>query len=137
MHKSQTRGSLHTKPLNGLILAVILLCPSVALAAVEPDPGVQPIFNRLMQAVQANDRDAFLVDATSVMKKGLTPEIMQALSRHLGSRLKKGYQAEYLCRLNQESMQVYLWKLTFKDKGDDVLVRVVLQDGHLAGFFLQ
>jgi hypothetical protein len=30
-----------------------------------------------------------------------------------------------------------VWKLTFKDAGDDVLVRVALKEGKVGGFFIQ
>ncbi|MEH2102821.1 MAG: hypothetical protein V7K76_24360 [Nostoc sp.] len=38
--------------------------------------------------------------------------------------------------LKQQGYQVYLWKLTFLDGGDDVLARLSLKDGKIGGFWL-
>ena len=40
-------------------------------------------------------------------------------------------------QLKQQGCQVHLWKLVFKDGGDDTLAKLVLKDGRVAGFWLQ
>ncbi len=121
----------------GFIAGVALITNMTVLKAAEPDPSVQKIFKKLLTALQSNDRDAFLADATDAVKKGVTEQVMEGLNKQLGSRLKKGNEATYLCQLKQRGLQVHLWKMTFKDGGDDVVVRVALKDGKVDGFFLQ
>ena len=124
---------------NVLLVALVAasaLAAATAARAGDPAPAVQKTFDKLVAAVKAGDRDAFLAEATDALKQATTPQVMAGLSK-LGSRLGKGYKATYLCQLKQEGYQVHLWKVTFKDERDDVVIRVVLKDGKVAGFVTQ
>lgn len=123
--------------IHALLCLVAGLALTATVQAADPDPSVQKTFKSLLGAIQANDRDAFVAHATDAVKQGLTPEIMEGLNKQFGARLKKGYEASYLCSLKQQGLQVHLWKLSFKDEGDDIVVRVALKDGKVDGFFLQ
>jgi hypothetical protein len=105
--------------------------------AVDPDPAVKKIFDKMVNALKTGDRDAFIANGTEQVKKGVTEEVMTALTKEIGSRLKGGYDATYLCQLKQADHQVHLWKVTFKDGKDDVVFRLALKDGKVGGFFLQ
>ena len=118
-------------------LFAVLAVGMAGVQAGEADKAVQKTFEKLLGAIKAGDRDAFIGNATDEVKKGVTQEVMDALKKDLGSRLDKGYKATYLCELKQVGLQVHLWKATFKDDGDDLVIRLVLKDGKLAGFFLQ
>ena len=134
---SRTAGALRGSLLVASIVALALVATTTIGVAAEPDPSVQRITDTLLAAIAANDRVAFVANATDAVAGGTTPEVMSALSQHLGARLKQGYEHTYLCALKQAGHDVYLWKLTFTDGGDDVVVRVVLKNGKVAGFFLQ
>ena len=126
------------RALRALILTFALtIATTTAVTAAQPDATTKRITDRLLAAIVANDQAAFVAGATQAVADGTTPAIMSALSRHLGARLKGGYEQLYLCPLNQAGHDVHLWKVTFADGGDDVVVRVVLKDGEVAGFFLQ
>jgi len=99
--------------------------------------AVEKTLDRLLRAIEAGDREAFVVNATDQVKQGMTQQIMEVLKTQLGARLKKGYQATHLCQLNQRGHHVHLWKSTFVDAGDDVVFRLAIKDGKVAGFFLQ
>ncbi len=129
-HPSRSLG------LFGLV-GTLALTITAALPAKDPEPAVKKTFEQLMKAVEANDRAAFVANATDAVKEGVTEKVMDVLSKHLGTRLKAGYEAAYLCELNQQGAKVYLWKLTFKEKGDDVVIRVALKESKVDGFFLQ
>ena len=60
-----------------------------------------------------------------------------AVSNQLAPRMKKGYECSYLGDLKQQGFHVLLWKLMFKDGGDDTLAKLALKDGKVAGFWLQ
>ncbi len=121
-----------------LLIGLVFAFASAPVRAIDPDPAVKKTFEKLMAAITANDRDAFIAAGTTdTVKEGVTKEVMDILSKQLGTRLKKGYEATYLCQLKQVERQVHLWKLTFKDKGDDIVIRLVLKDGKVDGFFLQ
>src|SRR5262245_34509700 len=127
------RKHLRFVPLAALVAASALLANAAPAQAAEPPAAVQKTFDKLLAAVKANDRDAFLADATEALKKATTPQVMQGLNK-LGTRLGKGYKATYLCELKQQGYQVHLWKVTFTDGGDDAVIRVPLKDGKVAGF---
>ncbi len=110
--------------------------PAILLAA-DADPATKATFDRLVAAIQAKDRDAFVKDATDEMRQAITLQLMDSINRDIGTRLAKGFEPTYLCQLKQRGHQVYLWKVAFKDGGDDVIIRIVMRDDKLAGFFRQ
>jgi hypothetical protein len=115
--------------------ALAALVGIAGVRADDPDPAVQKTLDKLLGAIKTADRDAFVANATDAVKEGTKQEIMDALKKELGPRFEKGYEAKYLCQLKQAGCQVHLWKVTFKDEGDDMVVRLVLKDGKVAGFF--
>src|SRR5262245_37683902 len=93
-------------PLAALVAVLALFASTApALAADPAPPDVQKTFDKLMGALKANDRAAFVADATDAVKQGVTQQAMDQLSKQLGARLNKGYQATYLCQLKQEGHQ--------------------------------
>src|SRR5947209_3551865 len=88
-----------------LVVALVFAANSTVWAADAP-PAVQKIFDKLLGAIQANDRTAFVADATEAVKEGTTQQVMEALSKQFGTRLKKGFEATYLCQLKQAGFQV-------------------------------
>ncbi len=116
---------------------VAILAGSAQAQPAKPDPAVQKTFEKLLTAIEANDREAFVADATDAVEQSITPQVMESLNQQVGHRLKQGYQATYLCVLKQHGYECHLWKLSFKDEGDDLVVRLVLEDNKVAGFFLQ
>jgi hypothetical protein len=123
--------------LVGVVAVLALFACAAPAWAVDPDPAVQKTFDKMLAALKDNNREVFVAEGTEDVKKGMTKEIMEDLQKLLGARLKKGYTPTYLCQLNQAGHQIHLWKLAFKDKGDDVVVRLAQKDGKVAGFFLQ
>jgi hypothetical protein len=133
------------KPMNirSVIAAVSgVVCVWLALAATtcfaaEPAESGRPVLDKLLKATEANDYDSFVADGTDIFKAALTKQMLQGVSAQLSPRMKKGYQCSYLGELNQQGCRVLLWKLAFKDGGDDTLAKLVLKDGKVAGFWLQ
>jgi hypothetical protein len=95
------------------------------------------VLDKLLKATEANDYDSFVANGTDVFKAALTKQMLAGVSGQLSPRMKKGYQCAYLGQLSQQGCQVLLWKLVFKDGGDDTLAKLVLKDGKVAGFWLQ
>jgi hypothetical protein len=120
------------------IVALLVLLPGMAPGqAPKADPSVQKIFDKLLNAIKTKDRDAFVADATDAVEKETTQEIMDALEKYVGSRLKGGYEASYLCQMKKGAIQVYLWKLAFKDGGDDLVALMALKDGKVGSLHFQ
>jgi hypothetical protein len=100
-------------------------------------PSDQSNLDRLIQAVEVNNRQAFLKDATSAMSQAITSQVLASVSTNLAPHLANGYALVYLGNLKQSGDAVQIWKVTFKDGRDDALVKMSLNDGKLDGFFIQ
>jgi hypothetical protein len=120
-------------------LFAVLIAPLMASAQGLPakaDADAQKQCDKLLEAIKTADRDAFIANATEAIKDGTTQQVMDALEKQVGMRLKKGFDLTYLCQLKQAGHQVHLWKMSLKDGGDDLVVRLALKDGKVGGFFL-
>ena len=119
------------------LFALILFVLTDLLPAEVPSPHVQKMFQNLMTAVQTGDHAAMILDGDETFRKGLTPEMTAGVSAQLAPRMRDGYTAEFLTRMKQASYDVFLWKITFQDGGDDFIAKVVLNpDGRVAGFLI-
>ncbi len=117
------------------IIAAVAVLTTVASYA-DPDQTAQTIFKNLMAATVANNYDSFIAECDAVMKATLTKPMMDGVSKQIEPRVKQGYDALYLGELNQRGFKVHLWRLSFKDAGDDVLVTLSVKDGKAGGFYL-
>jgi hypothetical protein len=120
----------------GVACVCLALTDSLCRAGNPSEPG-RPILDKLLKAIEANDYTTFVEDGSDAFKAGLTKQMLQGVSNQLSPRMKKGYDCSYLGELKQQGYQVLLWKLTYKDGGDDTLAKLVLKDGKVAGFWLQ
>jgi len=91
----------------------------------------------MLDSVQANDYHHFMIDTDDAFKAAMTKEALQSVSTQLAPRLQKGYTLTFLGELSQQSCQVSLWKVTYKDGSDDTLAKLAMKDGRIAGFWLQ
>jgi hypothetical protein len=90
----------------------------------------------LLLALEANDYDRFVANLTAGFQATLTKQKIEGISNQLAPRMKKGYDVIALGQLKERGFTVYLWKLVYRDDGDDTLVRLVLWDGKVTGFLI-
>jgi hypothetical protein len=123
------------------LLAGGLLAAEAAGAApgtpVAEAPVAEVSLKRMLSALQSGSYDDFLWDAEPPFREALKRTTFDAVAAQVSPRLKGGYTLSYLGTLNQVGYAVSLWKITFKDGGDDVLAKVSTKDGRVGGFFLQ
>jgi hypothetical protein len=100
-------------------------------------PSIQGTMNTLLTAIATNNYDAFVADAAPAFRTRITKEAFKGVNTQLLPRLKGGYELQYLGTLKQRDVEVFLWKIIYKDGGSDMLARLVLQDGKVAGFWIQ
>jgi hypothetical protein len=122
--------------IKSLIIAAAAVLTS-ASAQAEPDQKAQALFERLMAATVSNDYDGFIAECDAKMKAALTKSNLAGVSEQIEPRAKQGYNAQYLGELNQRGYKVHLWRLSFKDAGDDVLATLSVKDGKVGGFYLK
>jgi hypothetical protein len=122
------------------VMVAMCACWALSVAvcvAAGAEDSARPVLGKLLKAVEANDYDSFVADGTAEVKAALTKQMLEGVSAQMAPRMKKGYDATYLGELKQSGCKVYLWKLAYKDGGDDTLARLSLKDGKVAGFLLQ
>jgi RNA polymerase sigma factor (sigma-70 family) len=99
--------------------------------------SIQGRIEKLVEAIGANDRNAFVADATETMKAAMTPQTIKSVHDQLKPHMDSGYTVSYLGELKKGEFNVYVAKISFKDGSDDDLVQMTLLNGKLAGFFVQ
>jgi hypothetical protein len=118
-----------------VILVVLAWTPF--LNAATEGPSTEGTVNTLLIAIATGNYDAMVANATPALKSRITREAFTQVSTQLSARLKKGYSLQYLGSLRQQGVETFLWKVIYKDGGDEMLARLVIQDGKVAGFWLQ
>ncbi len=111
--------------MNRLITFTVIAAAAVVLttasASAEPDQATQAIFKNLMAATVSNKYDGFMAEADATLKSALSKRMLERVSKELEPRARQGYDSQYLGELNRKGYKVYLWRLKFKDGGDDAL----------------
>ena len=128
-------------PLAPVTLYRILLCVAVfvgtaAQAAWAQAPQeIETTMKNMLAATQSNSLQDFVAGGDATFKATMSQPMLDSFSAQFAPRFNQGYGVNYLARLNQGGYQIYLWKLEFKDGGDDRLVTMVVKDGKVSGFF--
>jgi len=107
------------------------------VGAADDDAVARPFLDAMLTAIEEDDYDGFVADTSSSFKATLTKETVATINEHLASRMKKGYDVIFLTELQQRGQKAYLWKLTFKDGGEEWTAKLWLKDGKVTGFLLQ
>lgn len=95
------------------------------------------LFHKLVLADITDDYDSFVEDGTTGLKAALTKTQFDAASQLMRARTNSGYDIDSLGMLNQRGLQVFLYRLRFKDGGDDILGTMSLKDGKVAGILFK
>ncbi len=106
-------------------------------SSTRPDEPVTLIMSNILKAIKANDYNNFVADGNDKFRAKVTKQKVESLSNKFSVKMKNGYSTSYLDQLYQQGCKVYLWKLVYVTAGDDTLVKLVLRDGKVAGFWLK
>ena len=117
----------------------ILVCvgPAVrtARAALEPDPTHEKYAQILVEALKADNYEDYVSNGDASFKK-LNRDGFHTLAAKLSPRLKAGYIPTYLGDLRDPDFHISLWKLTFKDGGDEIMAMLNMKAGMVESFWL-
>ena len=129
------RFSFMSKPNAVLtLLLVVALCGVYTLRAQDPAQA-DALFKKMLAAEEAKDYDAFIADGTDQLKAALSKSQFDAVCNLMNGRFKGGYDSSPLGELNQKGFEVHLYRLRFKDGGDDVLATLSVKNGKVGGIF--
>ena len=121
----------------GIVMALFVLVWIPILNAATDGPSTEGTVNTLLAAIATNDYNALVANAAPALKTRITKETFTQVSTQLSPRLKRGYKLQYLGSLKQQGVEVFLWKITYPDGGDEMLARLVIQKNKVAGFWFQ
>ena len=107
------------------------------VALPQPDKVADDAFAVLLASIEDNNYAGMISKVDDNFKVALTKDVFEKVSAQMAPRLKADYESTYLGSLRKQGYTVYLWKLQFKDGGDDVLAELSLKDSKVAGFFLR
>jgi ABC-type oligopeptide transport system substrate-binding subunit len=122
---------------TAIILALSFFSITAFANAEKDSSEADTILNKILNAVEDNDLNSFVADGDNQFKAAITKQMFDGLNAMISPRMKNGYKVILLGTLNQQGCKIYLRKLVFKDGGDDILARLVLQNGKVAGFWFQ
>jgi hypothetical protein len=125
------------RPFRTTALFVVLLSGLAASLLGQAPPQVEATMKKMLVATQENSYEDFVADGDSTFKGGMTRQMLDGVNQQLGPRLKAGYTASYLGKLNQHGFAVHLWRIEFKDGKDDLLATMSVKDGKVGGFWLR
>ncbi len=115
-------------------LFLVVVCGACGLRAQDPAPA-DALFKKMLAAEEAKDYDAFIADGTDQLKAALSKSQFDAVCNLMNSRLKGGCDSSALGELNQKGFEVHLYRLRFKDGGDDMLATLSVKNGKVGGIF--
>lgn len=101
--------------------------------------GVQSpdaVLDNLLTAIHTRDIAKFTSQTTADFKTRVTQNILDQANGLINGKMKGGYSYKYLGSLKVKGDIVHLYKIEFKDGSDDVLARLIIRDGLVAGFYL-
>ena len=118
------------------LLAILLIASPAVLHAADPRKEDKAFATKLVTAVVESDYDAFVADGEAPFRQ-LKKEQFEAVVAQLAPKLKAGYDLLYLGELKQQGYRVTLWKIAFKNGGDDALATLSVKDGSVGGFWVR
>jgi hypothetical protein len=98
-----------------------------------PDDITKSCFETLLAATAADDYERFVSVGSESFKSRLKPEMFHPVCQWFAPRLKTGFTSTFFGDLRQQGHAVFFWRLRFEDGGDDLLFRMSMTDGKVAG----
>ena len=117
-------------------ICLVLAAQKPALATPAAPAGAERVLVKMIEAVKAQSYEDFLTDADAQLKSNLSRQQFEGICGLYTAPLRKGYRLEYLGQLRQRGAFVYLWKITVVDGQDETLIRFVMKDGKVSGFWV-
>ena len=118
------------------VVAAMVIGSPAFLSAAEPAKEDNTIALKLFSAIEKSDYEAFVADGTAPFQQ-LKKEQFDGLAAKIAPKLRAGHEVSYLGDLKQNGYHVTLWKVSFKDGGDDALATLSVKDGKVGGFFIR
>lgn len=103
---------------------------------ITPPQNVIDCLQIILDATASGNYDLFTTIGNSSYKAGITKQMFESVSEQLAPRTQKGYSITYFGHLKQLHYQIYLWKLSFEDDGDEFVARLTMDGDKVAGILI-
>jgi hypothetical protein len=90
----------------------------------------------ILDAIAAGNYELFLTVGDANYQAGITKDMFDSVSSQLAPRMFDGYTITYFGHIKQHEYQIYLWKLSFVDDGDEFVVRMAMNEDKVAGILI-
>ncbi len=102
-----------------------------------PAQNILDCLQVILEATASKNYELFTTVGDAGYKTSITQKMFDDVSEQLADRLQKGYSINYFGELKQGNCQVYLWKLSFEDDGDEFVVHMTMNGDKVAGIFIE
>jgi hypothetical protein len=101
-----------------------------------PSENTVACLQTILSAIKTGNYEQFLTVGDDNYKTGISKEMFDAVSGQLAPRLTLGYNITYFGNLKQMKYQIYLWKLSFADGGDEFVARMAINGDKVGGILI-
>jgi hypothetical protein len=101
-----------------------------------PPQNVIDCLQTILDAIVSGNYDLFTTVGDAGYKAGITKQMFEGVSEQLSPQMEKGYSITYFGHLKQDKYQIYLWKLSFEDGGDEFVARMTMNGDKVAGILI-
>ncbi len=101
-----------------------------------PSQHVIDCLQTILDSTASKNYQLFTTVGDAGYKAAITQEMFEDVSDQLGSRLQNGYSISYFGDLKQGDSQIYLWKLSFADGGDEFVAQMTMNQDKVTGIFI-
>lgn len=122
--------------LAGLVMLAAMAIYSPAQAVTTGGVSDQPVVHHLLDSMARSDYPGFISQSTPEFASVGEAQFLQVATA-IAPRLQQGYSVQYLGNLRQQGLDISVWKVSFRDQGDDLLATLNVRNGLVGGFFLR
>jgi len=127
---------MSTKIIQQFAVAAFLALGAFSASAAPATADEKAKSGNLVSAITRDDYSAFVADGDPQFQQ-LKKDQFDQMAGQIGPRLKAGYELTYLGDLKKEHFHVTLWRIAFRDGGDDALATLSIKDGKVGGFYIE
>ncbi len=106
------------------------------MSSTHPSENTVACLQTILEATKTGNYEQFLTVGDADYKTGISKEMFDAVSSQLAPRMKEGYDIAYFGNLKQMEYEIYLWKLSFADGGDEFVARMTVNGDKVAGILI-
>lgn len=106
------------------------------MSSTHPSENTIASLQTILDAIKTGNYELFLTVGDSGYKTGISQEMFDSVSTQLSPRMTEGYNITYFGNLKQLEYQIYLWKLSFADDGDEFIARMAMNGDKVSGILI-